>query len=140
MDVLKKIMKAWEETLNADQELSERNKSTYSSIEGKTAVQLEVGNYPAYKVDVKSGKFVMSQGTAKKPLLCWKVPGTVFKDVLIGEHKLMYSILDPKGSLSFDTPNFTHWNGATIIEMLLLSHEMTVKNPEILKLVKELEC
>ncbi len=41
MDVLKKIMKAWEETLNADQELSERNKSTYSSIEGKQQFSLK---------------------------------------------------------------------------------------------------
>jgi hypothetical protein len=121
-------------------ELAERNRSTYSTIEGKTAVQLEIENSPTYKVKVKNGKFEITKGAAKKALLCWKVPGDVFREVLMGEHKLMYSILDPAGSLTFDTPNFTHWNGATIIEMLLLACEMTVRNPKILKLVKELEC
>lgn len=140
MDTLKKIMKFWEETLNADPELAERNKSPYSTLEGKTAVQLEVENSAVYNVAVKTGQFKVSRGKAKSPLLCWKVPGKVFKDVLMGEHKLMYSILDPAGSLQFDTPHFTHWNGATIIEMLFLAHEMTVKNPKIFKLVQELEC
>ena len=45
-----------------------------------------------------------------------------------------------RGELSFDTSNFTHWNGATIIEMLLLAHEMTIKDQKVSKLVQELEC
>ena len=140
METFAGIMNTWEQTLNEDTELNERNQSPYSSIEGKTAVQLEVEKHPTYIVTVKEGKFKVKKGTAKKALFHWKVPTVVFKDVMLGKQKLLYSILDPQGELVFDTSNFTHWNGATIIEMLLLAQEMTVKNPTIKKLVEGLEC
>ena len=139
MSNFEKFMSSWEETLNTDAELQERNKSPYSTIEGRTAVQLEIGKFSPYMVDVKDGRFSVKKGTAKQPLLCWMIPTAAFKDLLLGKHQLMYSILDPQGELSFDTPNFTHWNGATIIEVLFLAHEMTVKSPKIFKLVEELE-
>ena len=58
---------------------------------------------------------------------------------MLGKHRLIYSLLDPRGTLVFDTPNFTHWNGATIIELLFLSCEMGTKNSEVSKLVEGLE-
>jgi hypothetical protein len=140
MDAFEKLMSNWEQVLNADTELSERNRSTYSSLDGKAAIQLEVGRQPAYSVHVREGKFSIRKAAADKPLLRWQVPGDVFKDVLLGRHRLIFSILDPAGKLSFDSANFTHWNGATIIEMLLLAHEMTAKDGEISKLVEGLEC
>jgi len=140
MSGLKKFMSSWEQALNADEELAERNQSPYSTIEGKAAVVLDVKQLEPYTVSVEGGKFSIKKGAAKKPLLCWKVPGDVFKSAMLGEHKLMFSLLDPRNKLIFDTPNFTHWNGATIIEVLLLAQEMSVNNPEISKLVKELEC
>ncbi|MEI6127469.1 MAG: hypothetical protein WCQ99_13055 [Pseudomonadota bacterium] len=139
MDTFEKLMNQWEHTLNADHELGERNKSPYSTIEGKAAIQLEVGKQTPYSVHVKDGKFSIRKGMADRPLLCWQVPGSVFKEVLLGKHRLIFSILDPAARLSFDTPNFTHWNGATIIEMLLLAHEMTAQNQEISKIVEGLE-
>lgn len=140
MDHFEKLMNNWEQVLNADAELAERNRSPYSSLDGKAAIQLEVGRQPAYSVHVQEGKFNIRKGTADKPLLCWRVPGGVFKDVLLGRHRLIFSILDPAGTLSFDSANFTHWNGATVIEMLLLAHEMTAQNKEMSKIVEGLEC
>ena len=64
----------------------------------------------------------------------------VFKDVMLGKHRLIFSMLDPSVTLLFDSANFTHWNGATVIEMLLLAHEMTAQNKEISKIVEGLEC
>lgn len=135
-----KIMSSWEQYLNADEELLERNKSPYSTIEGRTAVQLEVAKQAPYIVDVRDSKFKVGKGTVEKPLLCWKVPQKIFRDVMLGKHRLIFSILDPQGDLFFDTPNFTHWNGATVIEILFLAHEMTLKKPGIKKLVEGLEC
>jgi hypothetical protein len=89
---------------------------------------------------VSNGKFTVHQGSAARPLLKWRLPISLLKEVMCGEHRLIYSILDPRGMLSFDTPNFTHWNGATIIEMLYLACEMAAKNSEISQLVKELEA
>jgi hypothetical protein len=140
MDTFERLMNSWEQVLNADAELEERNKSPYSSVEGQAAIQLEVGRQPAYSVHVQGGKFSIRKAAAEKPLLRWQVPGGVFKDVLLGRHRLIYSILDPAGTLSFDSANFTHWNGATIIEMLLLAHEMTAQNKEMSTLVEGLEC
>jgi hypothetical protein len=140
MDHLARIMSSWEGVLNSDAELEERNKSIYSSLEGKTTVQLEIEGMPPYVVEVSNGKFTVHQGSAARPLLKWRLPISLLKEVMCGEHRLIYSILDPRGMLSFDTPNFTHWNGATIIEMLYLACEMAAKNSEISQLVKELEA
>jgi len=140
MDRFAKIMRNWEHVLNADEELHERNKSYYSTVEGRTAIELIVGNQPPYKVEVKDGKFKVSIGTADKPLLRWKMPGEIFSEVLQRTHQLLYSMLDPRVELTFDTPCFTHWNGATIIEMLLLVSEMTLNNPDVKELVRHTEC
>jgi hypothetical protein len=139
MDRFAKIMRNWEHVLNADEELRERNKSQYSTIEGRTAIELAVGNHPPYKVEVKDGKFKVSIGTADRPLLRWKMSGKIFTEVLQRRHQLLYSMLDPSVELSFDTPNFTHWNGATIIEMLLLAVEMITNSPAMAELAQELE-
>ncbi len=140
MDDFAKIMSRLEEVLNRDAELEERNKSIYSTLEGRAAVQLEVEGKPSYVVDIKDGRFKVHQGTATTPLLSWKLPVSLFKDVMLGKHRLIYSLLDPRGTLSFDTPNFTHWNGATIIELLFLSCETGIKNSEVSKLVEGLKA
>ncbi len=133
-------MDYWEEVLNTDPELKERNKSIYSSLEGRTAIQLEVEGKPPYLVSVNGCKFKVQQGSATSPLLRWKLPVSLFKDVMLEKHRLIYSLLDPRGTISFDTPHFTHWNGATVIEMLFLAQEMTIKNTEMSKLVEGLEA
>ena len=138
MNAFAKIMNRWEEVLNQDAELEERNKSIYSSMEGRTAIQLEVEGQPSYIVDVNGGKFKVHQGSAASPLISWNLPVSLFKDVMLGKQRLIYGLLDSRGTLSFDTPSFTHWNGATIIEMLFLASEMCVKSSEVSKLVEGL--
>jgi hypothetical protein len=138
MDAFAKVMNSWEEVLNKDKELEERNESFYSTIEGKTAIQLEVEKKPAYRVEVKGGKFKVQPGSGKNPLLNWKVSLDLFKDVMLGRYRLVYGLLDPRGEVSFHTEHFTHWNGATIIEMLFLAQELISKHEEISKLVKDL--
>jgi hypothetical protein len=139
MDKVATIMSRWEEILNGDKELAERNKSIYSSVEGKIAIQVEVEGQPSYTVEIKDGKFKIQKGSDKKPLLTWRLPVGLFKDVMLGKQRLIYALLDPRGTLSFDTPNFSHWNGATIIEMLFLASEMGQKEAHISELVEGLE-
>lgn len=139
MNRFAEIMFRWEQILNADEELRERNRNFYSTIEGRSAIELIVGSQPPYKVDVKEGKFKVSTGAAEKPLLRWKMSNRIFSEVIQRKHQLLYSMLDPEAELTFDTPHFTHWNGATIIEMLLLASEMTTKNPDIQELVLQME-
>lgn len=139
MDNFATIMNRWGTLLNSDEELAERNKSIYSSLEGKTAINLEVEGQDSYRVDVSDGKITVRQGSANKPLLTWKLPLALLKDVMLGKQRLIYGLLDPRGTLIFDTPNFTHWNGATIIEMLFLVCEMGEKEADVSQLIKGLE-
>jgi hypothetical protein len=138
MNNLATIMKRWEEVLNIDKELAERNRSIYSSVEGSIPIQIEVDGESSYKVEIKGGKFKIQKGSDKKPLLTWKLPVELFKEVMLGKQRLIYAMLDPRGTLSFDKPNFTHWNGATIIEMLFLASEMGQNESNISKLVEGL--
>ena len=139
MDNFATIMERWGTILNSDEELAERNKSIYSSLEGRTAINLEVAGQNPYRVDVSGGKFAVQQGSAEGPLLTWKLPPALLKDVMLGKQRLIYGLLDPRGTLAFDTPNFTHWNGATIIEMLFLACEMGEKEAHISQLIKDLD-
>jgi hypothetical protein len=139
MDNLEKFMSSWQKALNEDQELKERNKHISSTLEGKTAIQLEIAKKPSYVVKVQEGRFTVCQGSAKTPLLQWKLSLDLFKDVMLGKYRLVYGLLDPRGEISFDRDNFTHWNGATIIEMLLLAQELVVKDSEASRLTRELE-
>ena len=139
MDNFATIMERWGSILNSDEELAERNKSIYSSLEGRTAINLEVAGQNPYRVDVSGGKFAVQQGSAEGPLLTWKLPPALLKEVMLGKQRLIYGLLDPRGTLAFDTPNFTHWNGATIIEMLFLACEMGEKEAHISQLIKGLD-
>ena len=139
MDNFATIMDRWGTILNSDEELAERNKSIYSSLEGRTAINLEVAGQNPYRVDVSGGKFTVQQGSAEGPLLTWKLPLALLKEVMLGKQRLIYGLLDPRGTLAFDTPNFTHWNGATIIEILFLACEMGEKEAEISQLIKGLD-
>jgi len=139
MDNFATIMERWGTILNSDEELAERNKSIYSSLEGRTAINLEVAGQNPYRVDVSGGKFAVQQGSAEGPLLTWKLPPALLKEVMLGKQRLIYGLLDPRGTLAFDTPNFTHWNGATIIEMLFLACEMGEKEAHISQLIKGLD-
>jgi len=139
MDNFATIMERWGTILNSDEELAERNKSIYSSLEGRTAINLEVAGQNPYRVDVSGGKFAVQQGSAEGPLFTWKLPPALLKDVMLGKQRLIYGLLDPRGTLAFDTPNFTHWNGATIIEMLFLACEMGEKEAHISQLIKGLD-
>jgi hypothetical protein len=139
MDNLAKIMESWEAVLNSDAELAERGTSIYSTLEGKSAIQIEIKGYSSYRVDVVGNKFKIQRGRADSALLVWKLSLSLFKDVMLGRHRLIYSLLDPQGVLTFDTPNFTHWNGASIIEMLYLAYEMVQKSKVQAELVEGLE-
>jgi len=138
MDSFGKFMSRWQQVLNEDAELKERNKSFYSTVEGMTAVQLEVEKQPAYVIDVKGGSFAVHAGSAVSSLLRWRLSLDLFKDVMLGKYRLVYGLLDPRGELSFDTSNFTHWNGATVIEVLFLAQDMTVRDGDLSRLVKGL--
>ena len=139
MDNLAKIMGSWEAVLNSDAELAERGRSIYSMLEGKSAIQIEIEGQSPYHVLVADNKFKIQPGSAGTALLRWKLPLPLFKDVMLGRHRLIYSLLDPRGVLTFDTPNFTHWNGATIIEMLYLACEMAQKSRSLSELVEGVE-
>lgn len=138
MDNLATVMEAWEGVLNSDAELAERAKSMYSTLEGKTALQLEIEGLPAYAVSAADCRFTIKRGSFPGALLTWKLPLPLFKDVMLGRHRLIYSLLDPRGTLTFDTLNFTHWNGATVIEILYLACEMMQKNTALAQLVEGL--
>ena len=61
MGAFEKIMSSWEEALNVDEELQERNKSVYSDMDGRTAIQLEIQNVSPYRVDVKDKRGLRGQ-------------------------------------------------------------------------------
>ena len=133
MDKIESFIKKWEDELNADEELSLRNIDKASTMEGRDAIQLNIEGGDQYSLRSENGKFKCRKGPSEKPLLCWSLPPELLREVLVGSQPVFYALLDDRGELSFDTQNFTHFNGASIIEMLYLAQEVVKKSPELLQ-------
>lgn len=128
----------WTEALNSDEELQLRNRDKASTLEGKVAIQLGIEGIGQYHLLVHEGRFSFTQGTSPDPLLCWDLPVSLLKEVLLNQQPVFYGLLDERGSLSFNTPHFTHFNGASIIEMLYLAQEVVKTDEEIQQWIQQL--
>jgi hypothetical protein len=119
--------------------LQARNAHFKSTIEqGKAMVEVEVEGKGVYTVELKGERLHIRSGRASIPLLSWRVPLDLLKDVLLGKERILYALLDKRCRLSFDTPNFTHWNGTTALKVILSACEMVKRSPEMRRLVEEL--
>jgi hypothetical protein len=139
MDVFHEFVQNWEAYLNQDSVLEERTAHFKSTLEkGQTIVELEVEGKGVFSVELKEKGFQIRTGKAALPLLGWKVPLSLFKEALLGKERILYALLDTRCRLSFDTPHFTHWDGITALEIILLACEMVKKSPEMRKIAEEM--
>jgi len=138
MEMIESFLKSWEDCLNSDEELQLRNTDKASTLEGRVAIQLNIESSNQYSVHVKDGKFTVDKGISQNPLLCWDLPVSLLQEVLLNKQPVFYALLDERGSVSFDTPHFTHFNGASIIEMLYLAQEVVKRDPEMDHLIQQL--
>jgi len=138
MEKIASFIKKWEDALNGDEELQLRNKDRASTLEGKVALQLNIEGIGQYSLQVKDRKFKIDKGISPNPLLCWDLPSSLLKEVLLNKQPVFYALLDERGGLSFDTPHFTHFNGASIIEMLYLAQEVVKRDAEAQQLIQQL--
>lgn len=138
MEWLDNFIQRWEAMLNSDEELQLRTRDDASTLEGKTAIQLRIEGAGHVAVNVKDGKLEINKNTSQSPLLCWNVPLALFKEVLLDKQPVLYALLDERGSLSFDTHNFTHFDGASIIEMLYLAQEVVKGDAQLQQLFYQL--
>jgi hypothetical protein len=133
-------MHKWEESLNRDAMLTRRIAHIKSTIkEGKAVIELEIEGKGIFTMVLARKRFQLTSGKSTTPLLRWRVPLTLFKEVLLGKEKILYALLDKVGALSFDTPHFTHWNGATALATILIAQEMVKKDHETRKILENIE-
>jgi hypothetical protein len=139
MNLFQKFVEGWETYLNQDPVLRERTAHFKSTLaEEKALVELEVEGNSILTVERKGQKFQIREGKASMPLLSWRVPLSIFKEVLLGKERILYALMDKGCRLSFDTPHFTHWNGVTALEIILSACEMVKRSPEMKKIAEEL--
>jgi hypothetical protein len=138
MEDLSGFIQKWEEILNNDEELQLRNRDKASTLEGKVAVQLNIKGVGEYSISIKDGKFSIVKGPAQNPLLLWDVPIALLQEVLLNKQPVFYGLLDERGKLLFDTPNFTHFNGASIIEILYLAQGVVKSDATIHQCIEQL--
>jgi len=139
MDVFQAFAQGWETHLNQDPVIRARTAHIKSTLkEGKPLVEVEVEARGVLTVEQKGGTFQIGRDKASHPLLSWRVPLSLFKEVLLGKERILYALLDKRCGLSFDTPHFSHWNGVTALEIILLACEMVKKSPEMRRLAEEL--
>jgi hypothetical protein len=139
MDAFHEFVKNWEAYLNQDSVLQERTAHFKSTLEKEqTIVEVEVEGRGVFSVELKEKGFQIRKGKAALPLLGWKVPLFLFKEALLGKERILYALLDTRCRLFFDTPHFTHWDGITALEIILLACEMVKKSPEMRKIAEEI--
>jgi hypothetical protein len=139
MKSLDLFMQRWQDALNHDPVLQKRNNHIKSTIpDGKDVFELSIHDTESFSVKLDNKSFAIRKGKADHPLIRWEVPQPLLKKVLLGEERIAYAFLDEECSLSFDTPNCTHWNGATALAVILMTREMVKKDPEIKKIAESL--
>ena len=139
MNLFEEFVQKWEAYLNQDPVIQERTAHFKSTLaEEKALVELEVEGNSILTVERKGRKFEIRRDKASLPLLSWRVPLSLFKEVLLGKERILYALLDKRCKLSFDTPNFSHWNGVTALEIILSACEMVKKSPEMRKIAEEM--
>jgi len=139
MKPLQEFIQRWERYLNQDTVLKKRNDHIKSTIaDGKDVFELEVKDIGTFTVKLKDKNFHLRTGKAEQPLISWRVPLWLYKKVLLGEERIAFAMLDEASTVSFDTPNFIHWNGATALGVILMTREMVKRDPEIKKLAESM--
>jgi len=139
MEALNDFMNYLEKYLNAEPIMRRRIEHIKSSIEdGKALVELTIQGKEPFTVELKERRFRIRSGPARVPLLSWSVPMNLLKQVLLGKAKILYTLRDPACTLSFDTPNFTHWNGITALAVILMAQELVKKDPVMKQLVENI--
>jgi len=139
MEPLQELIHRWERYLNQDPVLKKRNDHIKSTIaDGKDVFELEVKDRGTFTVKLQDKKFLLRSGKAEQPLMSWSVPMGLYKKVLLGEERIAFAMLDETSTVSFDTTNFTHWNGATALGVILMTREMVKRDTEIKKLAESI--
>ena len=139
MDTLNKFVHKWEESLNQDAVLKRRIEHIQSALEeGREVLEVGIEKKGVFTISLEEKKFYLKSRKASKPLLSWKVPLPLFKQMLLGYERIVYALLDNECTLSFDTPHFTHWDGITALAVILTAQEMVKKDLAVKKLVEEL--
>lgn len=139
MEALQEFKEKWQAALRQDDVLNKRNKHIQSSIkDGSAVVELTIQDKAVFTVSLKAGEFQLQEGKAKTPLLSWSLPGKLFKEVLLGKERILYALLDKGCTLSFNSSQFTHWNGITALGVILVAQEMMRKNPEMKRIAEAL--
>jgi hypothetical protein len=139
MEPLQELIHRWERYLNQDLVLKKRNDHIKSTIaDGKDVFELEVKDRGTFTVKLQDKKFLLRSGKAEQPLISWSVPLWLYKKVLLGEERIAFAMLDEESTVSFDTTNFTHWNGTTALGVILMTREMVKRDSEIKKLAESI--
>jgi len=139
MDTLNKFVHKWEESLNQDAVLKRGIEHIQSVLEeGREVLEVGIEKKGVFTISLEEKKFYLKSRKASKPLLSWKVPLPLFKQMLLGYERIVYALLDNECTLSFDTPHFTHWDGITALAVILTAQEMVKKDLAVKKLVEEL--
>lgn len=137
MSVFHEFIRHWEASLNQDSELQKLITHHKSSIaDGQALLELNVKDRGVFSVSLQGKKFQIKPGRAGKPLLSWDVPLALFKAMVFGNERILYVLMDQACTLAFDTPNFTHWNGTTVLAVILMAREMVKSNPACKKLAE----
>jgi hypothetical protein len=140
------FIKKWEKYLNEDPEIPARIASPpwwkeakpVSKLEGRDAVEITIDEN-SYTIEVKNYRFHIREGVAKtKPLLSLSMPISLFKNLVLGKRKVVTVLLDDECRVKFDTPDWNHYDGATVLEMLVAAQELVQRDSEAREAVEKL--
>jgi hypothetical protein len=109
-------------------------------LDGRELVELEVPDAFYCVIQLKEGEFSIARKKAKDPCLSCRIPLNLFREMVLGKHKVVWVLCDKSVQVKTCTHRIALSDWTTILEVLVCAIDLTEMNPKIWKFWENLKA
>lgn len=106
-------------------------------LNGKELVEITIPRFYTFKIELKDGVFSITEGKAKKPCLGVEMPLSLFKEMILSEHRILWALADERNRVTY-LPGLGLSDWVTIFEVLVTGQELVDMNLQLRETIKNL--
>jgi len=102
-----------------------------SILDGKELIEIEVPDAFYCVIKLSKGKFEVKKEKAKDPCLAFSMPFKLFKEMVLGKHKIIWALSDKSVRIKSCKQGISLSDWTTILEILVGVQDLAEMNPEM---------
>lgn len=108
-----------------------------SILDGRELIEICVPGAFIYTIKLEKGLFSIVEGKAKEPCLGITMPLSLFKELILSRHRIVWALTDERVKLRW-IDGVAHSDWITILELLAIGQEAVDKDPKMWDIVEAL--